>query len=66
MSGFRPRFDSTLLSNNAAVLDMADADVVAPDSPAVELMKKNVHFFFRSGFERLFAQTDVDIEANLN
>ena len=60
MSGFRPRFDSTLLSNNAAVLDLADANVVVPD------MKKNVHYFFRSGFERLLAQTEIDIEANLN
>ena len=66
MSGFRPRFDSTLLSNNAAVLDMADDDVVAPDSPAVELKKKSVQYFFHSGFESLLAQTEVDIEANLN
>jgi len=66
MSGYRPRLDSTLLSSNTAVLDLADANAVVPDSPAVELMRKNVHFLFKSGFERLLSQTEVDIEANLN
>jgi hypothetical protein len=66
MTGFRPRLDSTLLSSNAAVLDLADANSVAPDSPAVELMRKNVHFFFKGEFERLLANNEVDLEANLN
>ena len=66
MTGYRPRLDSTLLSSNAAVLDLADANSVAPDSPAVELMMKNVHFLFKREFERLLANTEVDIEANLN
>ena len=66
MTGYRPRLDSTLLSSNAAVLDLADANSVAPDSPAVELMRKQVHFFFKGEFEKLLANNEVDLEANLN
>ena len=66
MTGYCPRLDSTLLSSNAAVLDLADANSVAPDSPAVELMRKQVHFFFKGEFEKLLANNEVDLEANLN
>jgi len=66
MAGFRPRLDSTLLSSNPAVLDLADANNVAPDSPAVELLRKKVHIFFKGEFERLLANNEIDLEANLN